>query len=82
MPSAQESGGDPWIFGQVSAATMWDWINSKYFTRRFYTLALEKAGMSEAGIGYFMHRADKDGLDKTDLRRIRRYIRSCVGLAA
>lgn len=83
LPSAANSEGDPWIFSpaQVTESTMWDWLDTGYFTRRFYALALEYAGLAPMGIGYYMSDAEKRGLDSLDLRRIRRYIRSRVGLA-
>ena len=78
-----DAAGDPWVLGVVSASTMWDWVDSHYFTRTFYALALQKAGMQPQGIAWAMHDIDAKGgkLDKTDLSRIRRYIRACVGLA-
>ena len=85
LPSASESGGDPFVFSpdQVDKSVMVDWLESKYFTRRMYCLAIEYAGLTDFAAVHFCDMIDrKDGkLDATDTRRIRRYIRSRVGLA-
>lgn len=84
LPSIEESSGDPWCFfsPDVGETVMHDWLESLYFTRRMYTLAMEFAGMTPYGISFFMHDADKNGkLSKFELGRIRRYIRSQLGLA-
>lgn len=84
LPSIEESGGDPWVFspGQVTPDVMRDWLESRYFTRRFCQLALAHAGLTETGQWLFMHDADQRGgkLDATTLRRIRRYARKCLGM--
>lgn len=83
LPSAEDSKGNPWIFlpGQLDAAVARDWLESLYWTRRLYTLALQKAGMPEEGITYSLHRLDRDGgkLDRLDLGRVRRLLRNAIG---
>lgn len=84
LPGVEDSKGDPWVFAadQITPDVMWDWVDNLYFTRRMFTLALDWAGLSPMGIGLSLHMADRDGrIDRTDLRRIRRYIRHCVGYA-
>ncbi len=82
LPSAEDSGGDPWIFteGKVEASVMLGWIKSKYVHRRLYSLALAYAGMTPQGIAYRHHSADQRGLDRVDYGRIRRYVRNCLGM--
>lgn len=84
LPKAEESGGDPWVFGspKVDEHVMLDWIKSRYVHRRLYSLVLEYAGVRPEGIAIRLHMADTRGMDKRDFGRIRRYIRACVGLAA
>lgn len=84
LPTAEESGGDPWIFtpGKVEPSVMLDWIKSRYVHRRLYSLALAYTGLSDHALAYNLHVADREGLDTRDYQRIRRYIRACLGLAA
>lgn len=83
LPTAEESGGDPWVIGVVGEHVMMDWLESCYIHRTMYALALRNSGLTETGVYYFMREVDRRGgrLDGTDMRRIRRYIRACVGLA-
>jgi len=85
LPTIADSGGDPWVFDadSVSEEVMTGWLEGGYFTRRLYALALEYAGMRDAGIHVFKARIDRNGgkLDSTDLRRVRRYARSRIGMA-
>ena len=82
LPTAEQSRGDPWILGErlVSEEVAWDWIDNLYMTRTLYGLALRFAGLTGTGVHMFMQNADRRGLDATDLRRIRRYLRACVGM--
>lgn len=83
LPSREESGGDPWIFSlqQVGESVMMDWLKSKYFTRRLMALAYEFSGLAPMGVAYSIDDIDRRGkLDSRDLRRLRRFIRSRVGL--
>ena len=86
LPSAAESGGDPWVFGshKVGQNVMLDWLKSRYVHRRMLTLALEYCGTPPAGIGYYLHQCDRNGgkMDRLLTSRIRRYIRACIGLEA
>ena len=86
LPTREESGGDPWVFGdaKVSESTMLDWVKSQYVHRRLYSLAHRWAGTPELGIAYYAETIDRRGgkLDRFDQGRIRRYIRACLGLAA
>ena len=82
LPSIDDSGGDPWVIGAVSAETMLDWIKSRYVFRLMLILAFRHAGVADSGIGYCLHDYDHRGLDKFAYGRIRRYIRFCVGLAS
>ncbi len=83
LPTAEESAGDPWcISPDVGKATALDWLESNYFTRTLYALALQYAGLTDTAVSYFMRDAERRGLDKTDLRRIRRYMRAQIGLEA
>ena len=86
LPTREESGGDPWVFGdaKVSESTMLDWVKSQYVHRRLFDLAHRWAGTSEFGIAYYTETVDRRGgkLDRFDQGRIRRYIRACLGLAA
>lgn len=87
LPTAEESGGDPWILSndpKVSEGVMLDWVESKYVFRRMYGLALKYAGVPDQGNAYYHRIVDsRDGkLDRIDYSRIRRYIRACLGLAA
>lgn len=77
----QDSAGDPWVFDKVVCPeTAWDWIDSNYMTQRLYVLALEFTGLQPMGVHFHLQSALAKGLDKTDLRRIRRYLRACVGM--
>lgn len=82
LPSADESGGDPWVIGTVDRETMMDWIRSKYRFRLLYVLACRHAGFKDTGIGFWLSQIDRRGgkLDATDMRRMRRYCRACIGL--
>ena len=82
LPSADESGGDPWAIGSVSRETMMDWLRTKYRFRLMFVLACRYAGFKDTGILFWLDQIDRRGgkLDRTDLRRIRRYIRACLGL--
>ena len=82
LPGADDSGGDPWIFEHVDAETMRDWLRSRYVFRRMLVLAFRHAGISDSGIGYCLRDYDRRGLDDLAYGRIRRYIRSRVGLAS
>lgn len=81
LPTAEESRGDPWVIGAVSPETVRDWLESGYWTRTLYVLALRSAGISEQGVGLFLHMADNRGgaLDSCDWGRVRRYIRRTLG---
>ena len=84
LPSIEKSGGDPWCFNpDIGKSVMRDWLESLYFTRAMYRLAMQFAGLTDHGAAYYAQMADQNGgkLDTTDLRRIRRYIRSQLGLA-
>lgn len=86
LPTVEESGGDPWVFGslKVSENVMIDWVQSKYVHRLLYGLALKYAGVQDQGNALYHHMTDRCGgkLDRLDYSRIRRYIRACLGLAA
>ena len=84
LPSVADSGGDPWLFtkGKVDASTMREWMQSRYVFRTLYAMALEFAGIRGDSVAYNLHHADRHGLGKTDLQRIRRYVRACLGGAA
>lgn len=84
LPTAEESKGDPWVVpGLTSESVMMDWLESCYIHRTMYALALRNAGLTDQGVAFFIYDVDRKGgnLDGTDMRRIRRYIRACVGLA-
>lgn len=85
LPTAEESKGDPWVLSDtiVSESVMMDWLESCYIHRTMYALALRNAGLTDQGVAFFMYDVDRKGgrLDDRDMRRIRRYIRACVGLA-
>lgn len=89
LPTAEQSQGDPWILhpakpGEtaIDSETAWDWIDSLYMTRTLYALSLTFAGMSATGVSMLVYDRDRKGgkLDATDTRRIRRYLRACVGM--
>ena len=83
LPSADESGGDPWVFGNiVDRYVMQDWVDSKYRFRLMFVLAMRHASTPDAGIGMHLHDIDRKGgkLDRFHLGRIRRYIRHCLGI--
>lgn len=83
LPTAEESAGDPWcISPNVGKETALDWMESNYFTRTLYALALEYAGLTDSAVAYFMRDAERRGLDSRDLQRIRRYMRAQIGLEA
>lgn len=84
LPTAADSGGDPWILtaGKVDRSIMADWIKSRYVFRKLYAMALQYAGITDYGVTMYLRSADHDGLDKTALRRIRRYVRACMGMVA
>lgn len=81
LPTVAESGGDPWILreGKVEPDVMRDWVESRYVFRLLYVLALRYAGMADQGVGLYLQYADARGLDTLDYRRIRRYVRACLG---
>lgn len=87
LPTVEESGGDPWVFpdnqtGKIEQHIVMDWLKTKYVHRRFMALALQFSGLRDVGIYLTMQSIDRrDGkIDATDSRRLRRYIRACVGL--
>ena len=84
LPTAQESLGDPWIFseGKTDSAVMLDWIKSKYVHRRLMALAFQWTGLTDRGVALYLSDIDRRGgkLNATDMRRLRRYVRLCVGL--
>ena len=85
LPSQEDSKGDPWVLPgprKVAESIMRDWLESGYFTRTFYGLALEHAGMTPQSVAYSMRWTDDRGgkLDARDLGRVRRYARQCLGL--
>lgn len=81
LPTVEESGGDPWVFteGKIDKHIMLDWVKSKYVFRKLYYMALKYAGLTDQGAYYFMRSADTNGLDSMAYRRIRRYVRVCLG---
>lgn len=85
LPSAEKSGGDPWVFpdpktGKIQEHIMRDWLRSKYVFRSLYAMAAKYAGGSDQTVGIWLMMADRAGrLDSTDYRRIRRFIRACLG---
>ena len=83
LPTAEESGGDPWVAGVVDRGVMLDWIRTGYRHRRLFTLALEFAGATPLGQYIRLNAVDGDGgkLRAYDLRQIQRYVRACLGLA-
>lgn len=82
LPTAEESGGDPWIFteGKVEQHVMRDWVKSRYVHRRLLPLAMAYAGFRPEGIDIWMAMADLEGMRTIDYGRIRRYVRACLGL--
>lgn len=86
LPSAEDSKGDPWVFepGQVTREVAQDWLESLYWTRRLYILALVKAGLNDVGISIHLGMADRAGgkLDKLDYGRVRRLLRAAMGKAS
>jgi len=84
LPAAEESGGDPWVFSpdQVTPDVMRDWCRGGYVHRRLFVLAHESAGVTPAGVGYYLHQVDHAGgtLDNFHIQRIRRYVRRTLGL--
>lgn len=86
LPSAADSGGDPWVFtaGKVDPYVMRDWMTSRYVFRKLYVLALQFSGFHESGVYYRLADTDRRGgkLDKRQIGTIRRYVRACLGGAA
>ena len=84
LPTSDESGGDPWIFTpeQVTPDVMRDWMESGYRFRLMVPLALQSAGMQDAGVGLYLHMIDQHNgkIDSCTLGRVRRYIRKCLGV--
>lgn len=80
-----DSRGDPWVFlppsgaPQVGPETMMDWVGGRYVFRNLYAYALLHAGVRREAVACFLADADRWGLGKTDLRRIRRYVRHNLG---
>lgn len=87
LPPVSEAGGDPWISpqgGKVAENTMLDWIRSRYVFRSLMAYALAYCGIQPRGVAMMLDMIDRRGgkLDRTDLRRLRRYCRACLGLEA
>lgn len=84
MPA--DISGDPWVFpgadGKISADIVREWVRERYVFGRMYEWALKYAGMTDAGVAFYARSAYQRGMDATDYRRIRRYVRACLGLAA
>jgi hypothetical protein len=82
LPNADASGGDPWVFGTVSSDTMLDWLKTGYVFRLMFVLASRYAGQTDFGISWYLQDIDKrvGKMEAIHTRRIRRYIRACLGL--
>jgi hypothetical protein len=82
LPSADESKGDPWVFGDVTPDVMQDWVDSGYRFRLMFVLAMRSAGISDAGIGLYLYDIDRRGgkLKNFEIQRIRRYVKKCLQL--
>lgn len=85
LPKAEDSLGDPWVFTQdkVAQSTMLGWAKSRYVFRKLLFLAHQYAGITDYGCALYLQDADRRGgkLSSFDLRRLRRYINACIGLA-
>ncbi len=83
----KDSSGDPWIFpdkqGQYDIApeVMQGWVKGKYVFRNLYGYALLRAGIQPTGVALYMNAVDRRGgkLDRFDLGRIRRFVRTTLG---
>jgi hypothetical protein len=82
LPTAAESRSDPWVFVDVSAPTMLDWLRTRYVFRKMFGLAICWAERSDADVVGRLAHADRDGLSAYDLAQIRCFIRAKVGLAS
>jgi len=86
LPSAEDSRGDPWIVpdvnGKVPDYVVRDWVESKYVHRLLFALACRFTGLDDRGVAIWIADADRRGLDRLALGRIRRYVRVCLGLAS
>jgi hypothetical protein len=86
LPPQEKAAGDPWVFpnaenGKIQEYVMRDWVESKYVFRSLYIHAMRFAGIRDVGIGIYMDQIDrrKGKLEAIDTRRIRRYVRACLG---
>lgn len=77
----ENSGGDPWVlpnkFGKIDDYIIKDWIKTKYVHMRLVILALEFAGIRDPALYIRLTRGEWDAMMT---RRVRRYVRACLGL--
>ena len=76
-------GGDPWISpdpktGKFPESIVRDWLREKYVFGSLSVAAGRYAGLTDTGIAWLMF----NGSDATTRRRIRRYLRACLGYCA
>ena len=79
----EPSGGDPWILpdpvsGKYGAKYVRDWLREKYVFGSLAVAAGRYAGLADMGIALLMF----NGSDATTRRRIRRFLRACLGYCA
>lgn len=83
LPTAEESKGDPWVFTPegVTEEVARDWLESLYWTRRLFILALQATGMPERGVALSLAMADRSNgrLDRLEMGRVRRLLRRAIG---
>lgn len=77
------NGEDPWIYPdpvtlKYPEDVVRAWLREKYVFGSLVVAAGRYAGLTDKGISYFMF----DGSDATTRRRIRRYLRACLGYCA
>lgn len=77
----EKSAGDPWVFpdkyGKIDAHIVKDWIKTGYVHMRMVGLALEFAGLRDPAMYIRLTGAKWDAMMT---RRVRRYVRACLGL--
>jgi hypothetical protein len=89
----KDGSGDPWVFAdkathKYDAGQVQEWLrdpdtDEPYVFQTFIVNALRYAGCNDGTIGYWLTQSWERGIDSTEIcRRVRRYIRACLGLAA
>ncbi len=84
-PSVEDSLGDPFVWpdksGKIEADMMREWLVEKYVFRKMFAWAFKYAGMNDLGLSMHVdEKWNRGRVDQIVYRRLRRYIRVCLGM--